>query len=133
MKLSATGDLVGRAVQEWIGANADSVPPPIVRERIFLRAKGVCHISKRKIRAGEKWQAEHVIPIWKGGKNRESNLAPAMIDKHKIKTSSEAAERSAERKMRQKNLGIKRAKGKIQSQGFRPAKSNTKFIDRGPW
>ena len=96
MKIPATGMLTGRAAQEWIGKTADSVPPPIVRERIFLRAMGICHISKRKIMAGEKWQIEHRTPLWKGGENRESNMAPALVDKHKIKTSYEAVERSAE-------------------------------------
>jgi 5-methylcytosine-specific restriction enzyme A len=96
-----------RAVAEWIGAHPDSVPPPHVRLRIFERCDGVCHISGRKIRAGEPWDAEHIKPLWDGGENRETNLAPALADKHRRKTAQEATERSDGRRKKSKHFGIK--------------------------
>ncbi|MFW8696381.1 hypothetical protein ACOI9Y_38030, partial [Mesorhizobium japonicum] len=45
----------GRSVYEWIGKSPDSVPPPSVRARIFLRGNCICHISQGAIGAGENW------------------------------------------------------------------------------
>jgi 5-methylcytosine-specific restriction enzyme A len=111
--ISAKGMWNGRTVPEWIGKTPDSKPPAHVIDRIFLRASKVCHISKREIRAGETWQVEHVIPIWKGGENRETNMAPALSKPHKLKTAREALERAEERVMRQKNYGIKKSRTPI--------------------
>ena len=80
---------VGRSTKEWIGKTADSMPPLLVRMRIFDRAGGVCHISGRKIMPGELWDVEHVIRLADGGENRESNLRPALRDKHLLKTAAE--------------------------------------------
>lgn len=110
MKIPASGMLTGRAVEEWVGRTPDSKPPAHVVERIFLRHEKLCHISGREIRATEPWHVEHVIPIWKGGENRELNLAPALVDKHKIKTAKEATERADERNLRQKTYGMKKSK-----------------------
>src|SRR6185503_15818335 len=84
----------GRSVEEWRGATPDSRPPDHVRMRIFDRHKGICHISKRKIRTGEPWELEHVVALCNGGENRERNLAPALSDKHKEKTAADRAEKA---------------------------------------
>lgn len=83
-----------RSVPEWVGATPDSKVPDHVRQRIFMRHGRVCHIAKRKIRGGEPWELEHVVALRDGGQNRESNLAPALKDKHREKTSAEAAARA---------------------------------------
>jgi 5-methylcytosine-specific restriction enzyme A len=120
---------MARATKEWIGKTDDAMPPPRVRLRIFERTGGVCHISGIKIRPGDKWQADHIVPIILGGENRESNLAPALVEPHKEKTKAEVKIKSKISDTRKKHLGIKSAKQKIQSQGFakseksdRPAK-----------
>ncbi len=84
-----------RALPEWRGKTPDTPAPPRVRLRVFQAYDGVCHIAKRKIRAGEPWQLEHVIALINGGENRESNLAPALTDKHREKTAEDVAEKSA--------------------------------------
>jgi 5-methylcytosine-specific restriction endonuclease McrA len=56
---------------------------------------GVCHIAKRNIMAGELWDLDHVIALINGGKNRETNLAPASRDKHREKTKADVAEKSS--------------------------------------
>lgn len=97
-----------REVPEWIGATPDTPVPDRVKLRVFRRYGGVCHISKRKIRPGEPWDAEHVIAIINGGENRESNLKPALKAKHPIKTAQDMAEKSRTYRKRKSNLGIKK-------------------------
>ncbi len=110
----------GRLVQEWIGKSPDDRPPPRVRLRIFKRAKGLCHISGRKIRPGDPWELEHKIPLHAGGENRESNLAPAITSAHKVKTAEEAAKRSKTDRVAEKHLGVIKPKGTIKARGFSP-------------
>jgi 5-methylcytosine-specific restriction endonuclease McrA len=111
--------MTGRTLSEWIGATPDTPIPPRVRLRVFEAHGGVCHISGRKIRAGEKWEADHVIALINGGENRESNLAPALSDKHKAKTAADVRQKADVARKRQKHLGIKTDSGrKLQSRGF---------------
>lgn len=120
-------DWTRREVPEWIGKTPDSKPPAHVVLRIFERAKGVCHISRRKIRGGEPWEVEHVTALadWtgEGHGNRESNMAPALKDKHREKTAREAAERADCRRVKSKFLGLTRSKRpfpkRAQPWGFR--------------
>lgn len=67
-----------RLVPEWVGKNDDSPVPPRVKARVFEAHHGICHISGRRIMAGEKWDTEHVLAISLGGENREKNLAPCV-------------------------------------------------------
>ncbi len=119
-----------RSTEEWIGKTDDSMPPPRVRLRIFERANGICHISGRKIRPGEKWEVEHVVAIILGGENRESNMAPALVAPHKEKTKAEMAVKSKIAAVRKKDLGITSPKQKIQSRGFQ--KKQRKHEGRAP-
>jgi 5-methylcytosine-specific restriction protein A len=97
--------MTGRSVPEWIGKSPDTPIPPRVKARVFLAHDGVCHISKRKIRAGELWECDHVRAVINGGENRESNLAPALKDKHREKTDDDVAEKSRINRIRLKHLG----------------------------
>lgn len=97
---------MARSVDEWIGKTDDSMPPPHIRLRIFEAHGGICHLARRKIRAGERWDLDHVKPLWDGGENRESNLAPALKDKHVEKNAIEARERSEGRRKKSKHFGI---------------------------
>lgn len=96
-----------RSIKEWIGKTDDAKVPDYVRLRVFDRHAGVCHISGRKIRAGETWELEHVIALCNGGEHRETNLAPALADPHKEKTKLDRKERSKTLRKRKKYLGIK--------------------------
>lgn len=95
----------GRSVQEWIGATPDSAPPDWVRDRVFVRAKGRCHITNRKIRPGEPWQLEHKKPLSMGGENRESNLAPVLTEPHRKKSAREADMRAKADRIRRRHNG----------------------------
>lgn len=98
--------MTGRTTPEWIAKHPDQSVPPRVRLRVFERCGGRCHISGRKIGPADKWDLEHIVPLADGGEHREGNIAPALIDEHKKKTSREATQRAKERRVRQKHLGI---------------------------
>ena len=111
--------MTGRSVPEWIGSTPDTPIPPRVRLRVFEAHGGVCYLSKRKIRAGEKWQADHVVALINGGENRESNLAPALADAHAVKTRADVAVKSKVARQRAKHLGIfPKSPRKLQGRGF---------------
>lgn len=99
---------MSRSTAEWIGKTPDAAIPPRVRLRVFERHGGICHLSGRRIRAGEPWDIDHVVALVNGGVHRESNLAPALCDKHREKTAADVAEKSMIYRKRTKNLGIKK-------------------------
>lgn len=119
--------MTGRSTPEWVGATPDSAIPPRVRLRVFESHGGVCHISGRKIRAGEPWDCDHIKALINGGENRESNLAPALRDKHRQKTAADVREKATITRKRSKHLGVKTAGRKLQGRGF--DKSRTKHFD----
>lgn len=96
-----------RSTEEWKGATPDTVIPPRVRLRVFDRANGCCTVCTRKIAAGDRWQADHVIALINGGANVESNLRLVCDWCHKAKTASDVAEKSRTAKVRMKHLGIR--------------------------
>jgi 5-methylcytosine-specific restriction protein A len=109
----------GRSIEEWIGKTPDSKVPDEVKARVFLRHHGICHVSGIKIGPGAPWEAEHVKPLSMGGENRESNLAPALIDPHKEKSAAEADVRSKADRIKRKHLGLwPKAAQPIKSRGF---------------
>ena len=97
-----------RATDEWIGKNDDTAIPPRVKARVFAAHGGICHLSGRRIQAGEPWDCDHIVALINGGKNRESNLAPALRDKHRDKTRADVAEKAIVHRKRAKHLGIKK-------------------------
>lgn len=107
-----------RTVPEWIGSSPDAKVPPRVKLRIFERAGGRCHISGRLIRAGEKWELEHIVAICNGGAHSENNLAPALAVPHRKKTREDVAEKAVTYRKRAKHIGIKSTRRKIASRGF---------------
>ncbi len=107
-----------RSTEEWFGKTDDARVPPHVRLRVYLRAEGICHLSGRKIAVGEPWDLDHVVALCNGGEHRESNLAPALRDKHREKTRLDVAEKSKTYAKRSAHLGIKRAKRTIPGRRF---------------
>jgi 5-methylcytosine-specific restriction enzyme A len=108
-----------RSVPEWIGKTDDAAIPTRVRVRVFERHGGICHLSGRRIRAGDLWDVDHVVALVNGGKHCESNLAPALRDKHREKTAADVAEKAAVYRVRSKHLGVTSKRSKIQSAPFR--------------
>lgn len=91
------------------------MPPPSVRLRIYEREGGRCHLSGRKIRPGEKWELDHIVPLWDGGENVESNLAPVLVESHKRKTAEDKRKKAKSDRVKMRSLGIRKRKGR----GFR--------------
>lgn len=100
--------MTGRSTEEWIGKSPDAKIPPRVKVRVFERFHGKCHISDRKITAGDKWDCDHIIALINGGEHRETNLAPALTEPHKIKTKADIREKSKVARIRKRHLGIKK-------------------------
>jgi len=112
-------DLMGRTVAEWIGKTPDARPPKAVIDRLFLRQKGRCALSGRKIMAGATTHADHILPLKDGGENREGNLQLVLAEAHREKTSGENAARAKERRMRLKHAGLwPRSPRPLKGRGF---------------
>jgi 5-methylcytosine-specific restriction protein A len=99
---------MSRSTPEWIGKTSDTAIPDRVRLRIFERHGGICHLSRRKIKSGEPWDLDHIVALVNGGAHRESNLAPALRDKHREKTAADVAEKAMVYRKRAKHLGVKK-------------------------
>ena len=99
---------MSRSTEEWIGNTDDAKIPPRVRLRVFERYGGICHISCRRIRAGEAWDCDHYVALINGGEHRESNLRPALVVPHKEKTKIDVAEKARIARKRKKYLGIRK-------------------------
>lgn len=107
-----------RSTQEWIGKSDDQRVPDYVRLRVFLNYDGICYLSGRKIRPGERWELEHKIALCNGGEHRENNLAPALAKPHKLKTKRDRAEKSKTDRKRKSNLGIRPKRRTIPGRHF---------------
>jgi 5-methylcytosine-specific restriction protein A len=97
----------GHSVPLWQGSTPDAKVPPRVKLRIFEREGGKCWISGRKIRPGEPWDLDHRIALCNGGTHSEDNLAPALRDKHRLKTAEDVAVKSQTYRQKAKHLGVK--------------------------
>ncbi len=104
--------MIGREPDEWVGKTPDAKIPDRVKLRVFERHRGICHISGRKIRAGESWDCDHVVALCNGGEHREANLAPALRDKHREKTAADVAERAKIDRIRKRALCLAKPKGR---------------------
>ena len=81
---------------------------PMRRLRVFEQNGGRCHICERLIRAGERWEAEHRIPLALGGADDASNMAPAHVVCHSKKTRSDNASWTKAKRCAAKHVGAKR-------------------------
>lgn len=120
---------MARATKEWIGKTDDSKAPPRVRQRIYDRDGGKCHICGLPI-GQKKWEADHKLALINGGENREKNLAPAHVPCHKSKTRKDVATKAKIAKQRGKHTGAIQPKGNIQSPGFAKKQPKPKQIDK---
>lgn len=101
---------MSRTVDEWIGRNDDSIPPPRVKDRIRERQGNKCALTGVELRPGVKVEYDHIVPLWLGGANSESNLQAVVSEAHKRKTAAEAKVRAKCNRTRKAHLGIKSKK-----------------------
>jgi 5-methylcytosine-specific restriction protein A len=111
---------MSRAVEEWIGFDANAPIPKRVKLRVLLAYGGKCYRTGHKFRPGDKIEFDHIKALCNGGENRESNLAPILGGKvHQEKTREDVSERVKTDRMRAKNLGLWPPPArKIASRGF---------------
>lgn len=65
------------------------------RERIRKRDCGICQECARQGRLGVPgWPVDHIVPLWKGGSDDDSNKEVLCVSCHDAKTAREAAERA---------------------------------------
>lgn len=113
-----------RTVPTWIGKTDDSKPPKHVRLRIFDRCGGRCHLSGLKIKVGDEWDLDHVKPLWDGGANSEANLAPALKDKHRLKSAADQSIQAKTDRIRARHFGVRET-----SPGFRQHPTLKRGVD----
>lgn len=120
---------MARTVDEWVGKTDDAKVPPRVRQRVFDRHNGICHLTGRKIQPGEKWELEHVHALILGGQHRESNMAPALAAAHKVKTATEMKVKSKIARVRKKHIGIAKPKSSLSHPNLKRLMDGT-VVDR---
>jgi 5-methylcytosine-specific restriction endonuclease McrA len=99
---------MSRSIPEWRGKTPDTKVPPHVRMRIFLAYDGRCYLTGRKIVPADYWDLEHKVALCNGGEHAEFNLAPALRDAHKVKTSADVGEKAKIDRIRKRHMGIKK-------------------------
>lgn len=109
----------GRAVEEWRGSSPDAKIPDRVKLRIWTRCKGVCGLTGRKIRPGEAYDFDHILPLGLGGAHTESNLHVVLRDAHKAKTADDRARMAKADRIARKNAGLwPKSRARLSSRPF---------------
>ena len=92
----------------------------VQRIKLFDGHGGKCCLCDIVIQAerGEKWIVEHIKPLWLGGADDQSNMAPAHERCAIAKTVSEAPVKAKSDRVRARHLGIKKRKRTIPGKRF---------------
>lgn len=109
-----------RSVSPWIGRDDNHRAPGKVRQRVFDREHGCCHLCGQPIQPGQKWDLDHVVAIINGGENAEPNLKPAHRKCHQDKTARDVAEKAKVAAIRGRHIGAIRPKQSIASRPKSP-------------
>lgn len=120
-----------RKVPEWVGKTDNSALPGKVKDRIRDRQGDKCALTGRKFQPSDKVEYDHIVPLWLGGSNCESNLQAVLDTAHKRKTQIEATVRAKVNSIRKKHRGIRKEPSMAGSKNSRFKKLITgEVIDR---
>lgn len=120
-----------RKVPEWIGKTDNSTLPGKVKDRIRDRQGDKCALTGHSFKPGDKIEYDHIVPLWLGGENRESNLQAVLDTAHKRKTQAEATVRAKVDSIRKKHRGIRKEPSMAGSRNSRFKKLITgEVVDR---
>ena len=103
---------MSRSLPEWIGKSDDAAIPLRVMDRIARKQDDCCQQCGRRIGGKLRAEFDHVIPLIIGGGHRESNLALLCHECHAAKTKLDVKIKAKVARVRQRNLGIKKRKGR---------------------
>lgn len=119
-----------RSLPEWIAKHDDQKVPDRVRQRVFDREGGICHLTGEKIDpVRDEWDLDHKIALILGGEHRETNLFPAKREPHRRKTAVEMKVKSKIARTRKKHLGIAKPKSSLSHPRFKRCMDGT-VVDR---
>lgn len=119
-----------RTVPEWIAKHDDQKVPDRVRQRVFDREGGICHLTGEKIDpVRDEWDLDHKVALILGGEHRETNLFPALREPHRRKTAVEMKVKSKIARTRKKHLGIAKPKSSLSHPRFKRCMDGT-VVDR---
>lgn len=119
-----------RSVPEWVGKHDDQKVPDRVRQRVFDREGGICHLTGEKIDpVRDEWDLDHKVALILGGEHRETNLFPAKKEPHRRKTAVEMKVKSKIARTRKKHLGIAKPKSSLSHSRFKRCMDGT-VVDR---
>lgn len=83
--------------------------------KIFEACGGRCHVCKRKLRAGDGYEIDHIIALSRGGTDDDANLAPCCDWCHGTKTSEDVSDAA-----KGKRIAIKQVPSRFkQKRGWR--------------
>ncbi|MGN7738353.1 HNH endonuclease, partial [Ensifer sp. 22564] len=115
-----------RSVPEWVAKHDDQKVPNRVRQRVFDREGGICHLTGEKIDpVRDEWDLDHKVALILGGEHRETNLFPAKREPHRRKTAVEMKVKSKIARTRKKHLGIAKAKSSLSHPRFKRCMDGT--------
>jgi len=77
-------------VSRWVNRNPG---PSLLRAMVFQRDRGVCAVCAQDCKHLQ-WDADHVIPLHRGGSNCIGNVQTLCVDCHREKSAAEATERA---------------------------------------
>lgn len=106
-----------RTIKEWVGKTDDANPTRACLLRLFDRACGYCQQCGAKIGL-KSWEADHIVRLKDGGKNRESNLQVLCVPCHREKTGQENKLQAKANRVRYKTHSIKKPKSGGPKRGF---------------
>jgi len=119
-----------RSVPEWVGKHDDQKVPDRVRQRVFDREGGICHLTGEKIDpVRDEWDVDHKVALILGGEHRETNLFPAKREPHRRKTAVEMKVKAKIARTRKKHLGIDKPKSSLSHPRFKRCMDGT-VVDR---
>lgn len=122
-----------RTTKPWVGKTDDAAPPQGCKRRILARQGDKCALTGKPFTPKEKPQFDHIVPLWLGGKNCESNLQAIHGDPHKRKTAAEATVRAKAYANQAKHLGLSVAPAKpIPSRGFPKPAPKSRTLTKQP-
>lgn len=108
-----------RSTPEWVADHPDQAIPTRVKMRIWNRCGGKCAITGKKLRPGDEYDFDHIVPLILGGKHAEGNLQVVSRQAHREKTKDDVKAKAKADRLHAKFHGyFPKSKTPLRSRGF---------------